>query len=205
MGDNFAPLVSQLLLDFFLAPEYIDRPRMALTGFQPMTGTIPHGRLIRNLMTEGTVDQLNGTCFTRIVWGHGAHVLYYDTLVTLRRLVADFAHMYVLQGFKLPVPMQFESPRLMAGTHAIVTRSPVSSGPADSTPFSGLKVVLYTRGTSGRGRSIAGEQLIVDRLTALGARVAVCCDYNSASLEQQLALAAHADVVRRLIPEFTDI
>jgi hypothetical protein len=58
-----------------------------------------------------------------------------------------------------------------------------------------LNVVIYTRGSSGVGRTIAGEDKLRDRLNQLGARALVCCDFGSITLAQQLGYAVHADVV----------
>jgi hypothetical protein len=61
--------------------------------------------------------------------------------------------------------------------------------------LSGLNVVFYTRGSSGTGRSMQGEELLLRRLAAEGANVVFCCEFSLITIEQQLALALHADVV----------
>jgi hypothetical protein len=63
--------------------------------------------------------------------------------------------------------------------------------------FRGLRIVFYTRGSSGKGRSMQNEVLLVRYLVERGAFVVFCCDFSSVALDQQLAYAAHADVVRK--------
>lgn len=58
-----------------------------------------------------------------------------------------------------------------------------------------LNVVIYTRGSSGVGRTIQGEELLRDRLIALGARATICCDFRKISLAEQLGYAIHADAI----------
>ena len=66
----------------------------------------------------------------------------------------------------------------------------------DRGVLSGLNVVFYTRGSSGTGRSMQGEELLLlRRLAAKGANVVFCCEFSLITIEQQLALALHADVV----------
>ena len=59
-----------------------------------------------------------------------------------------------------------------------------------------IKIVLYTRGDSGTGRSIANERYLISKLQSYGATAVICCDYNHMSLDEQVAYAYHADVVR---------
>jgi hypothetical protein len=63
-----------------------------------------------------------------------------------------------------------------------------------------LNVVYFTRGNSSLGRSMRNEQLIVQAIQARGwANVRLCCDYHSLNtLQDQLALAYHADIVMGL-------
>lgn len=58
-----------------------------------------------------------------------------------------------------------------------------------------LNVVIYTRGSSGVGRTIQGEELLRDRLIALGARATICCDFRKTTLAEQLGYAVHADAI----------
>lgn len=54
------PLISQIILDAYLFPDMLYKPRMLLIGFDG-TGNVkeeegaPHMRLIRDLMTDGTI------------------------------------------------------------------------------------------------------------------------------------------------------
>ena len=62
-----------------------------------------------------------------------------------------------------------------------------------------LKIVIYSRGSSGKGRSMQGEDLLLKGLQEEGAAVVMCCDFERTSLEDQLSFALHADVVRTLL------
>ena len=49
--------------------------------------------------------------------------------------------------------------------------------------------------SSGQGRTLAGEDLLVRRLNEAGAAATKCCDYATTSFEEQITLAYQADVV----------
>ena len=49
--------------------------------------------------------------------------------------------------------------------------------------------------SSGQGRTLAGEDLLVRRLNEAGAAATKCCDYAKVSFEEQITLAYQADVV----------
>jgi len=235
LADNFLPVVSQIFLDAHLHPEFLHLPRLLLNGFQPGTqgasaneDGVPHMRLMRDLFSAGLIElsTAKGMCFRRIVWGHGAHVMYYDTLLAMRRQVADFARAFVINRYQINMPKAFAS--YSSPSSSIVTtisnflfgkgggssRSDQvelnSSSSSNSSISSGvvvinsrslvvnnepLKVVLYTRGSSGKGRSMKQEDLLLKGLLAAGANAVLCCDFGSTTLEDQLAFAIHADVV----------
>lgn len=200
VGDNFAPLASQILMDAFMNPAFLHLPRMGLVGFpghSESDHTVPHLRLVDDLMTAGftKADHLEGMCFRRVAWGHGPHVLYLDSLVVLRRIMADFARSYVMNNYKISPPKEFVS--ITGGGGGGAGAATVDKAPGDSLVVDGrpLRVVLYSRGTSGKGRSMQGEDLIIKALTLHGAEAAICCDFSRSTLEEQLAYAVHADVV----------
>lgn len=58
-----------------------------------------------------------------------------------------------------------------------------------------LRIVLYTRGDKGVGRSIANEKLLLDTLNSYGAQAVSCCDYSKATVDEQISYAYHADVI----------
>jgi hypothetical protein len=58
-----------------------------------------------------------------------------------------------------------------------------------------LKVVLFTRGSSGRSRSIGKEDLLIKALRQRGVDVVRCCDFTKVSLEQQLYYSLNADIL----------
>jgi hypothetical protein len=182
VGDNFDPLVAQIVIDGFLSPQFKNLPRATLVGFPGRAANDhgpPHLRLVDDLMSAGkiAVDQLEGMCFRRVLWGPGPHIMYEDTFALLRRMVADYARLFVKEKYKLESPPEFSNPSTVEGE------------------LKGLKVVLFSRGTSGKGRSMQGEDLLVKALNSRGAQTVICCDFSKATLEQQLAYAWHADVV----------
>jgi len=59
-----------------------------------------------------------------------------------------------------------------------------------------MKMLVYTRGNSGKGRTMQDEGLLVNALQSYGANVFLCCDFHSMSLELQLLHAYYDDVVR---------
>jgi hypothetical protein len=188
-----------------------------LVGFQPNFGQsdISHYRLVQELMTDKPIHfkDLDGICFSRVIWGHGAHVLYYDTLVVMRRLVGDFAHEFIQTAFNLSYPIEFKQVNQphsydadnsnngifsenKMNKHTLLNQSLNLNHNKFPKKYGYLNIVYYTRGDSGRGRSIQNEFILVNELKSYGARVVFCCDFKHTSLENQLSYALYADVVR---------
>jgi hypothetical protein len=61
-----------------------------------------------------------------------------------------------------------------------------------------LNIIVYTRGNSGKGRTMRQEELIVKALQEKGANAFLCCNFGNTSLEQQLYYAYNADVIMGL-------
>lgn len=56
IADNFIPVVTQIMEDYILDPEFLFLPRIQLMGFQPNDPTaVPHIRMIDKLMTGGSI------------------------------------------------------------------------------------------------------------------------------------------------------
>ncbi len=261
------PLISQIILDAYLSPHMLYEPRMLLTGFQG-TGSSDreegavHMRLLRDLMPYGHLPYLKagGTCFRRVVWGHGPHMFYTDSLQVLRKFVAKFArncaqklvyHGQEVKGMKfydsfesrnvvVNRKLQEENEGLkyhsrnkqlhqrgkaVSNKHKRSISSPgvdkipsISPSPTASEvnisvvqqnwwkiplPKSvngqPLKILVYTRGNSGFGRTIENEDILVQALRERGALAFICCDFTHVSLEQQLYNALNADIVSNSI------
>jgi len=200
--DNYLPLVSQIVLDAYFGSPFLHRPRMFLSnihaGVDEVAGTnaatnasapfsaTSHMELVRKIFSAGhaSLSALNGVCFRRVVWNGGVRALYHNTLSLLRRHVTDLGRALAMQMYRLQQPQQLLPP---AGG--------IVSGAGGGAALQGLRVVVFTRGSGGDGRSLANETLLVTRLQEHGARAVLCCDFQRSGLGEQLALAAHADVI----------
>ena len=188
--DNFLPIAAQIAQDAYLRSPFLHRPRVFLSNLNAGPDAIlnssasstPHTQLVRDLFSAGsaTLTELQGICFARVVWNAGIRALYHNTLVTMRRSVGDFARAFVLAMYQLrPPDMFFQSSRVSQG-----------AGEAKG----GLRIVIYTRGSSGQGRSLANEAGLVQSLARLGHHAAICC-HGAATIYEQIGFAAYADVV----------
>jgi len=198
--DNFLPLVSQIVLDAYFGSPFLHRPRMFLSNIHAgvdevaainvsaasssSSSATSHMELVRNLFSAGhaSLSALNGVCFRRVVWNGGVRALYHNTLSLLRRHVTDLSRALVMHLYRLPQPLPLQLP------------PPEGSGATQAT-LQGLRVVVFTRGSGGDGRSLANETLLVTRLQEHGARAMLCCDFQRTGLGEQLVVAAQADVI----------
>lgn len=210
VSDNYMVLVATMLLDGYLAPDMLFRPRRLLVDYHPSLFNpagpqgyseaewgAPHMRLIRDIMSDGVVtpSRLTSTCYRRVVWGSEPHSNYLVALQSLRRKIATFSRLLAshLANRALAAP----SPPAWATKNHFVksVNPPAANAKALGNQSNPIKAVLFTRGTSGHGRSIAKEQLLVDALMARGAAVFFCCDFSQTTLEEQLHVVLQADVV----------
>ena len=208
LSDNFLPVVSQVLVDAVLSPEFLHLPRAQLVGFHPHDhSAVPHIKLIDHLMTAGTLSlqEANGMCFRRIIWGQGPHMMYQDVLVFLRRMVTDFTRLLITRVLNIPNPKVFQ-PTIPENSAFPTNNSlklnsniPILTLPngtvIQNNNLNGMKIVLYTRGDSGKGRSMKGESKLIDLLNQNGAIAIICCDFDKTTLEEQIGYAYHADAI----------
>jgi hypothetical protein len=171
-----------------------------------------HLRLMEDVMSDGAlpIAKASGMCFRRLVWGHGPHMFYTAMMQKLRRMVARFAREFALQlvanyeaahpqllwhrwneESNLAVVAKLQS-SLPSGNQSIAAPTPQFYANAHGRP---LKAIVYTRGSSGKGRTIQNEHMLVQALRSRGAEVFICCNFANTSLEQQLYYALHADIV----------
>jgi hypothetical protein len=120
----------------------------------------------------------------------------------LRRKTTEFLRLFITK-YLLDVHKLSLKDTLWANSSSAVTvggeRSVSIGNPSKpSEYFSGMRMLVYTRGGSGRGRTMQNEQALVAQLQTMGANVFLCCDFNTMSLEQQLLHAYYADVVSYL-------
>lgn len=111
-------------------------------------------------------------------------------MIALRRLSSEFIRNFALQMYDIKVPAPFTA----AAAEFKDRQSLIASG--SRKEMHPLRVTLYSRGSSGKGRSIKGEDLLVNALRAKGALVAHLSDFGALSLDQQLSFAIHSDLVR---------
>lgn len=136
--------------------------------------------------------QAQGMCFRRVIWGHGPHLLYVDSMVALRRKASEFLRLLVLRSFDIRVPREFHHAPPVSTTYSGL---PLVHGGGKAAGRDPLRIVVYSRGSSGKGRSMKGEELLVSALQQRGAAATLCCDFGRLTLDQQLSYAVHADVV----------
>lgn len=210
IADIFITLISQILMDFYLSPEFLHLPRLQLRGFQPSARhNVDHIKLIDNLFSAGSISldasSKEKLCVRRIIWHGGPNVLYHDVFVLLRRMAADFARTFVSTFYSIPNP--FENPKVkkpkVSKLGMLKDLSVYLGFGMNTTNYSQLvrndkplNIVLYSRGRSGRGRSMQNEVLLVNKLREAGANAIFCCDFESqVKVEDQISYAYHADVV----------
>lgn len=134
------------------------------------------------------------------MWDTEPHTNYLVTLQTLRRKMGTFARLF---GAKLLSRyLQRENPSWIS--QSLFAKGELAKDKKALVSRAGkpLRVVIYTRGSSGQGRTIQNEALLASELTARGAEVMHCCDFGKVGLEQQLYIASQADVVSRLVSSF---
>jgi len=204
MNDNVLPLMAQIVIDAHYFSEYLALPRYLLTGFQPAGDAVPHYQLLRDALDgEMTLSEAEDVCFDRIIWGFGARVIYNHALVALRRKAADLTRALAIAKYNPPLPIAFASPfEIKANSSTSVLPSSTSAAATTTTRLErngkALRVVVFSRGDTGSGRSIAGESLLKQGLINAGAQVVICSDYKGMSFTEQLGYAVHADVVMGL-------
>jgi hypothetical protein len=212
ISDNYIPMISQILLDAYSMSPYLKKPRMAVIykisaeyggGANNKRPGLEnkHFNLQKKLYTGGihSWQKLDGMCFERIVWGWGPHTIFHYHMAKQRRMATDFARMHASFMYDLQIPASWQSPTrgAVASPQRHQAAQPVNK--ADESRLlllNGLRIVLFTRGDSGKGRSLANENVIVDNLRKAGANAVKCCDFSSRdSLKNQLSHAYHADVI----------
>eukprot|EP01031_Cornospumella_fuschlensis_P030118 gene30118-36383_t len=212
VSDNVLVAISAILTDAYLRPDMLFKPRKMLIDYNPELfrqnnpkerhsvtemGT-PHMRLLREVMSDGVIPlkELSGTCYRRVVWDTEPHTNYLVTLQTLRRKMGTFARLFgakVLERF-----LQHENPSWI--TQSLFVKGELAKNKKALVSSTGkpLRIVIYTRGSSGQGRTIQNEALLASELMSRGAEVMHCCDFGKVGLEQQLYIASQADVIMGL-------
>ena len=203
IADNYAPLVSQIVLDSIVDPDYLYLPRVFLRVNDQSLGNynnegISHMKLMQGLASGGTkmVQQMNSVCFRRVVWGNGPYPFYQNTLLKLRRVIYEFSRSLMKEMYHIEKPAEYNSHGRSLEAMTPINKSVNISGTfliRDNKP---LNIVYYTRGTSGRGRSLKNERLLINALNESGANVIFCCDnFDRVPYVTQISYAYYADVL----------
>lgn len=144
--------------------------------------------------------------------------MYYDVNVHIRRITAEFTRRFITNMYHIPIPQPFLNLTDYLSKQAHLEQvDSSSSSPAKpvSTPNTTkniadnrrlsdnsfmidghpMRISLYTRGSSGRGRTIQGEDKLIEHLNSLGAIATICCDFSKTSMEDQIGYAYYADAV----------
>lgn len=126
VNDNVLPLLSQVVQDYYLYPEFAYAPRARLVGHAVAGGkVVPHvGILAKAVPTTFHLDKLHGACFQRVIWGSGLRLIYNHVLGRLRRESMDLLRAVVMMGYAPPNPFT---------AHSVSTESAASQsthGPA---------------------------------------------------------------------------
>lgn len=142
----------------------------------------------------------------------------------MRRVTSDFTRKFVTTFYNIPEPEPFKQVHQRhKKPHVVISKEVARSNEDDEEPppeshyyksdydarrametksderflIDGhpLRLTLYTRGDSGRGRSMQGENKLIDALNSLGISAVMCCDFSSSTMEDQIGYAYYADAV----------
>lgn len=192
VNDNLFPLMGQLLMDIYYAPDFLQLPRAHLTNLAPAQermltiDEVPHNELLKSLLSE-EVDwksEQHNLCVRRVVFGVGSRLMYHHLLRRMRHEVGDLIHLYAKHYYCHHAAKSSPS----RGDHF----SRICSGTAKKTTSSKLKLVIYSRGNTGKRRSIANEDLLVNRLQQLdNFDVTYVHDYPKQSAQQDKTKPDH--------------
>lgn len=144
------------------------------------------------------------------MWGTGPHPFMHINAVGLRRMTAKFARHHFEIFYPTPIP-KFNGTALTSENHLmnkLQKQFPEISFNSDvvmklyhkikkfrETYQRSPSAVLYTRGDSGLGRTMAKETLLLDILKILGMETNFCCDFDCNTVEHQVSLAYYSDMV----------
>ena len=200
VNDNMFPLMGQVLMDMYLAPEYVHLPRAQFIIAPRVETTsvvtdVPHVQLLQSLLPqqfslqgffsslwEPAVNQstaISTICARRVIYGVGSRLMYHHLLPRMRREVADLIHYYA-KAFYCQ-----QTRRLFAHNPSLLLDDKFNSICMNQkhAETGQKKVVIYSRGTTGTARSIANEQLLVSSLKSVenGAKYKVIhvMEYNT--------------------------
>lgn len=181
-ADNIINHLSTIIMDAYLYPDLLHLPRQILIypGFYKSddrlcNNPVKHFDILFRTMSAGkvTLEQAEGTCYRRVIWGQGPSILYDDVLTPWRRQAAYLLRRFVHYSYKIPTLQRTFKARKTSRT---------------------LRITIFSRENS-PNRQLSGEDLIASALKRLGHTVAISRSTAGVSLQQQLEVAMNTDVV----------
>lgn len=152
LNDNVMPLLALIVYDIHLETDHLYLPRLALTGWQPLSKSdeMPHIKMISDILSENIdIKKANGMCFSRLIWGDGPRLIYNHAFIALRREVAQLLRNLVKNLYNPPMPQNFNN---ASGIISLSSNPLVKvSRPKNLLLFNNMKVVIFSRGTTGNG------------------------------------------------------
>jgi hypothetical protein len=222
LNDNILPFFSHLVLDASISPQWTNEGHDVMWAPLPTitsssmsfssngrggisrksptprgkTAPVPHMQWIADAANNIlSFQHLNntGVCYRRVIWGTGPRLMYNHGLVTLRRTAAQLLRTFLLHKYKPKLPNGFIPILPYQSTSASASLMRMDTVTKSQRP---MRIVIYSRGSSGRGRSLIGENKLVLALRKQGASVVVI--NADSTFKEQIDVATHADVMMGL-------
>jgi len=184
LNDNMLPILAHAILDAYYFPEYAYKPRWFLKA--PKDGkAIPHYEDLFLKAMDGipTLEDLDGICIRRVIWGKAFTMYHNHIFVALRRQTGDLLKRTIELMYPTTVPSYF------------IARD-VSKPVVLSPKTGGLNILIMSRfGQPGRNILPPGEEKLKENLEKLGHHTKICCDFKSMGFGEQFGMWAHTDVI----------
>jgi hypothetical protein len=213
VNDNLLPLVSQIVLDSYFDPEYLSLPRAQLLFHDPKSslaaihkipaGELPHMELMEQdlLPDKFTLKSLDNVCFRRVIYGTGSRLIYHHVLRRLRFESSQFLHLLVKEKYCqyaqdisiTNVAKESPSDMFVPDSRIVDRLCHDKHSTSRSASQSKKKIIIYSRGTSGKGRTLGNEAMLQTKLQALGYETEI--SRGSHSMMQQLEQVLSADIL----------
>ena len=153
--DNILPYYAHVVLDSYIAPEFLMKKRAVLMGISLPAKHAPHYQVLHDSFDDVfNIKNIHNMCFRRVLWGNGPRLLYHHALVLLRRFSTELLRNAVIDIYKLSSLTPYAS----------IQTGPFKTQPGllstrceDGASSCLLNVVMYSRAKEKPGRSIQAE------------------------------------------------